>query len=155
MKYILITLGILALVIYYLYKKNKHNKLKELKQIQEFREKHTDDFHQIRLDKFNSSLEYFSENKHKIKVDPNDPAESFGYKCLWIAVKTNQQQKIADIIELQNRQESSWTSGIDWAYKNYSFVYITPAINEWTFVVGWGIPESGTEKSLLQLKILL
>ncbi len=155
MEYILITITIIVLISYFFYKKDKLNKFKELKQIQEFREKHTYDFNQIRLDNFNSSLEYLSENKHKIKNDSSEPPESFGYKCLWIAVKTNQQQRIADIIELQNRQSSSWSSGIDWAYKNYSFVYLSPTINKWSFIVGWGIPSSSEEKSLEKLKTIL
>jgi hypothetical protein len=69
---------------------------------------------------------------------PDMPID-FGYKCLWFAVKTDDKAKLATLLDLENIQDCNWKVGIDHAYDN-EIVFITPAINGWTFACGWALP---------------
>lgn len=69
----------------------------------------------------------------EILTNPDEPID-FGFKMVWIAVKTNNKEKLAEILELKNIQSSNWKSGIDSAYNDG--IFITPLIGQWTLVVG-------------------
>lgn len=69
----------------------------------------------------------------KISTNPDEPID-FGYKMVWIAVKTDKKERIAEILELKNIQSSNWASGIESAYNDG--IYITPMIGQWTLAVG-------------------
>ena len=77
-----------------------------------------------------------SEYKSKeIQISTNlDEPIDFGYKTVWIAVKTDKKERIAEILELQNIKGSNWKSGIDSAYNDG--IFITPLIGQWTIAVG-------------------
>ena len=60
------------------------------------------------------------------QMAPDSPV-SFGYKCMWYAVKTEDKQELADFLELKNISVSNWQSGIPKAYEG--FVFITPPID--------------------------
>lgn len=84
-----------------------------------------------------------------VSAVPDAPV-SFGYKITWIAVKTADMKKIAEVIGLKNVQECNWESGL--AYAQYKSVFVSPAVGEWTLVVGhfeYGKVEYATEKKLL------
>lgn len=76
--------------------------------------------------------EYKSESK-KIDIEKDKPID-FGYKTVWIAVKTGNKERIVEILGLKNIQSSNWKSGIEAAYDNR--VFITPQIGQWTLAVG-------------------
>lgn len=63
-----------------------------------------------------------------------DKPIDFGYKTVWIAVKTSDKQQIAKILNIKNTRPSNWKSDINHAYENS--IFITPQIGEWTLVVG-------------------
>lgn len=77
-----------------------------------------------------------AENKSKdIEISTNsDVPIDFGYKMVWIAVKTDKKERIAEILQLKNIQSSNWTSGIQSASKDG--IFITPLIGQWTLAVG-------------------
>ncbi len=56
---------------------------------------------------------------------------------MWIAVRANNKDKIAQILELENVRPANWNSGIREAYG--SKVFITPQIGDWTLIVGYGL----------------
>ncbi len=70
--------------------------------------------------------------------DQQDNPINFGYKTVWIAVKTNDKLGISKILELKNVKPSNWKSGIENAY--HKSVFITPQIGDWTLAVGMGLP---------------
>ena len=78
------------------------------------------------------TAEYKSESK-KIDIEKDKPID-FGYKTVWIAVKTDNKERIVEILGLKNIQSSNWKSGIETAYDNG--VFITPQIGKWTLAVG-------------------
>ena len=73
-----------------------------------------------------------------------DSPVGFGYKCMWFAVKTSNQQRIAEMLKLKNVAKCNWRVGIDKAYEGA--VYITPPINGWTLACGLGLPGGGDSK---------
>lgn len=83
---------------------------------------------------------------------PDSPV-SFGYKCLWFAVKTDNKNRIAEILNLENITDCNWQIGIDKAYNNS--IYITPTLDGWTLACGWGLPTGDTEKSIDTVKTIL
>ena len=83
-----------------------------------------------------------------------DSAVSFGYKCVWFAIKTGNKNKVAKILELKNVSDCNWQVGIDKAYKGS--VFITPTVNGWTLVCGWGLPLADpTKKNFDEVKNIL
>ncbi|WP_300020659.1 hypothetical protein [uncultured Maribacter sp.] len=104
--------------------------------------------------KTGANSEFHSKNKILVVSDTIDNAVDFGYKMVWIAVKTNQKNRLAEIINLRNFKEANWESGIETAYDDG--VYITPQIGEWTLIVGTGIPNKGdSQENILELANLV
>jgi hypothetical protein len=72
--------------------------------------------------------------KFEINQIEIDSAISFGYKTSWFAVKTDNKNRIAEMLKLKNAQECNWKVGIKESYNNS--IYITPQIKDWTLVCG-------------------
>ncbi len=89
------------------------------------------------------------------KVDKSvpDSAVSFGYKCMWFAVKTTDKNRLAALLQLSNVSDCNWQVGIEKAYDD--FVFITPAVGEWTLACGWGLPHGDSKESIAEVKKLL
>jgi hypothetical protein len=85
----------------------------------------------------------------KDKSIPDMPV-GFGYKCLWFSIKSENVQKIAEILKLQPLEPCNWDVGIDKAYKDAAF--ISPAIDGWTFAVGWQLPIGDTPDRIKEVK---
>lgn len=71
-----------------------------------------------------------------IKTDPDDVV-SFGYKCIWIAVETNNTHRVAEVLGVKNPMVCNWKTGIQKAYENK--IFISPSVGAWTLIVGWGL----------------
>ncbi len=94
------------------------------------------------------TAEYRSEPK-EILTELDNPSD-FGYKMVWIAVKTNNKQRIAEILGLKNIQQSNWKSGIETAYNNG--VFVTPQIGQWTLAVGMKLANDDNPEGIKELK---
>ncbi len=96
-----------------------------------------------------------SNNNLKIKVisTKKDEPVDFAFKIWWIAVKTNDKNEIAKILELKDIQACNWESGIENAYDD--MVFITPQIGEWTIAVGRGLLPGDSKESIEKLEIIL
>ncbi len=71
---------------------------------------------------------------------------NFGYKCMWIAVKTNDKEKIAQLLGLKNTHPQNWKTGIEDAYSGK--IFITPQVGEWTLIVGNGLAGKNSKSEL-------
>lgn len=82
-----------------------------------------------------------------------DSAVSFGYKCVWIAARTDKKNRLAEILRLKNLSECNWQIGIDKAYNGA--VFITPAIDDWTLACGFGLPHGDSKEGIEEVKLIL
>jgi hypothetical protein len=94
-----------------------------------------------------------SSKKENIDQTIPDSAIGFGYKFFWFAVKTNNQQKIADLLKSKNTSNCNWKVGIDKAYNGS--VFITSAINGWTLVCGSELPAGDSKENINKVKNIL
>ncbi|MFM2224831.1 MAG: hypothetical protein RJA07_1033 [Bacteroidota bacterium] len=105
--------------------------------------------------KNNQSTDTFYESTALSSVDQTvpDSAVGFGYKCMWFAVKTNDQQKLADHLKIKNTIKCNWKVGIDKAYEDS--VFITPPIDGWTLACGLGFPTGYSNEAVDEVKQIL
>lgn len=78
----------------------------------------------------------------RVDQQPDAP-KPFGYKMAWLAVRTEDSAGLARLLHLDSRLVANWNSGIGTVYDDAlggSHVYVTPAVDGWTFVVGLGLP---------------
>ena len=87
-----------------------------------------------------------------ISINLDEPID-FGYKIVWIAVKTSDKTEIANILELKNIQPSNWKSGFEYAFQNN--IFITPQIGEWTLVIGMRLPQGDDIESIEKIEKIL
>ncbi len=88
----------------------------------------------------------------KAQSNPDIPV-GFGYKIMWIAVKIDNQEIVAQTIGLKKTKPSNWKTGIDKAYEDA--IFITPPIDNWTLIVGMGLPTGDSKESIDQVSDLL
>jgi hypothetical protein len=72
-----------------------------------------------------------------------DQPKSFGYRMSWLAVKTDDYKTLVDLLGLTDTRAANWNSGIGTVYDDrYSdeYVFVTPPVHGWTFVVGIPLP---------------
>lgn len=98
-----------------------------------------------------ATAKYKSEPKKNL-TEQDEPID-FGYKIVWIAVKTDDKSGLSKILGLKNSKPSNWKSGIENAYENS--VFITPQIDKWTLVVGMGLPLGDSKESIKKLEKIL
>ena len=73
-----------------------------------------------------------------------DKPEGFGYKNAWLAVKADDPQAVARVLELEDLQPANWRTGLAAAYDHYdTHVFVTPSVSGWVLVVGMALPDSG------------
>jgi hypothetical protein len=74
---------------------------------------------------------------------PDEP-EPFGFKVFWFAVKASDPAAVLDALELGEATPANWASGMEAAYgrshKDDPWVFISPPVNGWVFVVSFSLP---------------
>ncbi|CAM4137759.1 MULTISPECIES: hypothetical protein [Flavobacterium] len=110
-------------------------------------------FLSIWIAKRNNVTAQFKKEPKLILTEKDTPID-FGYKTVWIAVKTNDKKRIIEILDLKNTQQANWKSGIEIAYNEG--VFITPQVGQWTLVVGMRFMKNGGSlKDVNELEIKL
>lgn len=85
-------------------------------------------------------------HKEGIATSQGGGVWSFGINTSWLAVKTSDTAELCELLALRGRREANWSEGFDWVYGSKSLskplfdsptvVFVTPAIDGWTCVVG-------------------
>ena len=65
----------------------------------------------------------------------------FGFKCAWLAIKTDDSHAVVQAIGLQNVRKSGWQKGVDAAYSGE--VFVTPPIKGWVLAASISLPGIG------------
>jgi hypothetical protein len=77
-----------------------------------------------------------------VDVAPDEP-KPFGYKMAWLAIQTEDTRALAELLGLENQGAANWNSGIGTIYDDAlgaSYIYLTPPVSGWSFVVGLTLP---------------
>ena len=64
-----------------------------------------------------------------------DAPVSFGYKCAWYAMRTNDSDAVVAALGMGRTVESTWGKGIEAAYADK--VFVTPPLGDWILAAGW------------------
>lgn len=84
-------------------------------------------------------------NPPAIKFDPTpDAPTAFGYRMAWVAVRTSDAGRVAEVLGLGPGQAANWRTGIGTVYDERlgeGFVFVSPPLDGWTFVVGLALPQ--------------
>lgn len=67
----------------------------------------------------------------------------FGYKMAWIAIKTDDTEKVLATLDLNEIEPTNWRSGVGTVYHKElgeNRIFVSPPVNGWIFVVGLAIP---------------
>ncbi len=86
------------------------------------------------------------------KAMADDPAP-FGYKCAWLAVRTDDPKLVATCLGLSNVKPSTWVAGIDAAYQGE--VFLTPILKDWVLAASVALPEFNLKGQEDRLSTLL
>ena len=87
-----------------------------------------------------------------------DTPKSFGYKMSWLAVRTEDTDALVSMLGLVAPEEANWNSGIGAVYNDDLSdhrVFVTPAVDGWSFVVGLSIPHPVSERLVDKLTPML
>ena len=96
------------------------------------------------IDSFNKHMESFEKKLFETPTDKQkiiDYPISFGYKCMWFAIKSGNKDKIISKLNYTKIDNCNWSTGIERAYKGA--IFLTPKIGNWTLVYGNGITIDG------------
>jgi len=72
---------------------------------------------------------------------PDKPV-GFGYKTIWLAIKSNDSDTVAKALGLKSIQPANWASGVSIGYKSLlqpgrnHHIFVTPPVQGWVFVIG-------------------
>jgi hypothetical protein len=69
-----------------------------------------------------------------------DTPTSFGYKVSWLAIRSQNMTSVITAMGLRDTHPANWATGISAAYEKSKAVFVTPALDGWTFVVGRDLP---------------
>jgi hypothetical protein len=75
-------------------------------------------------------------------IEPDRPV-AFGYKMAWLALRTTDTVRVAELIGIADAEPCNWRSGIGTIYDGDlgdTHIFVTPPVAGWTFVVGLPIP---------------
>lgn len=79
----------------------------------------------------------------KLDTTPDKPM-GFGYKCMWIAIRADEPERVAEALGLEDIQPANWRTGLGSAYAYYKkVVFVTPSVEGWVLVVGTALPDCG------------
>jgi len=74
--------------------------------------------------------------------EPDRPLP-FGYRMAWLALRTNDTQRVIDVLGLEHVTASNWNCGLGTVYSEEfgeTHVFVAPALEGWTFVIGLALP---------------
>jgi hypothetical protein len=77
----------------------------------------------------------------------------FGYKCAWLAIKTDDPQAVVQELGLENVRTSGWQKGVNAAYSDE--VFVTPPIKGWVLAAGRSLPQIDDKVQPDQLTLLV
>ena len=71
-----------------------------------------------------------------------DKPFSFGSMCSWIAVPISESDcPLIDSLKFEEFRSSNWKAGFEAISTNRELVFVSPVLDGWQFIIGFGIPD--------------
>lgn len=90
---------------------------------------------------------YISDKEEIVDITPDLPI-SFGYKTAWIAVKTDNKYKVAELLGLKKLRKANWDSALRLIRGKVDTCFVSPPIDGWVLVIQVIDSEEKTKKRL-------
>jgi hypothetical protein len=90
-------------------------------------------------------------------TDPDRP-HPFGYRMSWLALRTRDTAGVVEALGLAAPEPANWSTGLGTVYDpelGERFVFVTPPVDGWTFVVGLRLPHPAASGLVDKLTPLL
>lgn len=84
----------------------------------------------------------FTTERIQFQATPDRPC-AFGHSMAWLAIRSRDTEAVLEALRVTNPEPCNWNSGVGAVYDNQLgevHVYITPPVDDWTFVVGLPLP---------------
>ncbi|MCS3797756.1 hypothetical protein [Niastella sp. OAS944] len=82
-----------------------------------------------------------------------DTPECFGPKCIWFAIPSENPLQVAETMNLGHLEPCNWYVGVRKAYEGE--IFVTPPVDGYTMVLGWGLPTGDTPGEIEKVKNVL
>ena len=79
------------------------------------------------------------------KKDSANTPQPFGYKCIWLAVKSADPKALSKRLGLTGVKKSTWEDGIEAAYEGDGRAFVSPPLDGWVLVVSSSLPAPGDD----------
>jgi hypothetical protein len=76
---------------------------------------------------------------HSFDQTPDKP-QAFGYKVIWLALRTSDPQAVVDALELEAATPANWQSGLAAVYEGDRWVFVSPPLGGWILAIGGSLP---------------
>lgn len=93
----------------------------------------------------NTKEHFIPSNEENGHPKPEKP-EPFGFKCAWLAIKTQDTNEVVRALELKNIRVANWTDGMEAWDEFNGEVFISPPLGEWILVIGISLPDMGDSR---------
>lgn len=90
-------------------------------------------------------------------TDPDRP-HPFGYRMSWLALRTRDTAGVVEALGLVDPEPANWRTGLGTVYDpelGERYVFVTPSVDGWTFVVGLLLPHPAASGLVDKLTPLL
>lgn len=84
--------------------------------------------------------------------DPTKPI-NFGYKWVWVAVKTENTERLLEVLKLDGVKQANWVEGTLQACNGD--VFVLPPIEGWILISGLGLPNPSSKDGVVASKLLI
>lgn len=88
---------------------------------------------------------------------PNQKADrpfNFGEEMVWLAVRADSSEGVAEALGLTNRVRSGWLNAMHYVFEGGA-VFVTPAFENWVLAVGIDLPTSNSKAEINKIKLLI
>ena len=84
----------------------------------------------------------FTAERVQFQATPDGPC-AFGHSMAWLAIRSRDTEAVLEALRVTNPEPCNWNSGVGAVYDNQLdelHVYVSPPVDNWTFVVGLPLP---------------
>jgi hypothetical protein len=79
---------------------------------------------------------------------------NFGEEMVWLAVRADSSEGVAEALGLTDRVRSGWLNAMHYVFEGGA-VFVSPVFENWVLVLGIGLPVSNSKTEINKIKLLI